>query len=179
MHLPECLPKEHELMLHLTGTSELRRKKEPNRLDLVLICRSVGCNVCTAMSTCTCRRTACKRPLCRWPNLAQASERTASNDKNPRRSRPPRRTQQCPRRYLLRDPHHLLHQEQSREPQPRASPANTPPISNLKSLIGIVHAPCFMFRNGDFLRGPGGKSGSTPGAKLWAPSRGLSKIVAL
>ena len=50
------------------------------------------------MSPCKCCRRACKRPLCRWPNLAQASERTGSNDKNPRRSRPPRRTQQCPHR---------------------------------------------------------------------------------
>ena len=74
--------------------------RKNNRLYLVLICRSVGCNVCTAMSTCTCRRTACKRPLCRWPNLAQASERSGSNDKNTRRSRPPRRTQQCPRTSL-------------------------------------------------------------------------------
>ena len=122
------------------------------------------------MPTRKCCGRARKRPLCRWPNLAKACERTGSNDKNPRRSRPPRRTQQCPRRYLLRDPHHLLHQEQSREPQPRASPANTPPFSKLKSLIGIVHAPCFMFRNQICSCGPGGKSGSLPDADIWALS---------
>jgi hypothetical protein len=48
------------------------------------------------MPTCKCCRRACKRPLCRWRNLAQAIERTGSNDENSRRSRPPRRTQQCP-----------------------------------------------------------------------------------
>ena len=122
------------------------------------------------MSPCKCCRRACKRPLCRWPNLAQASECTGSTDKNPRRSRPPRRTQQCPHRCLLRDPHPLLHQEQSRKPQPRASPANTPPFSNLKSLTGIVHAPCFMFRNQICSCGPGGKSGSLPDADIWALS---------
>ena len=95
------------------------------------------------MSTCTCRRTACKRPLCRWHNLAQASKRTGSNDRNPRGSRPPRRTQQCPRRCLLRDPHHLLHQEQAREPQPRAVPANTPPF--FKPEVSHWHRSCSLF----------------------------------
>ena len=36
---PPRLLKEHELMFDLTGTSELReKKKEPIRLDLLLIC---------------------------------------------------------------------------------------------------------------------------------------------
>ncbi len=41
---------------------------------------------------------------------------------------------------------------------------------NLNSLIGIVYAPCFVFRNENCLGCPGGKSGSPPGAKLWAPN---------
>ena len=130
-------------MLDLTGTSELREKNEPKRLDLVLICTSVDCNLRTAMSTGKCCRAACKRPLCRWPNLAQASERTSSNDKNPRHSRPPRRTRQCPRRYLPRDPHYLLHQETSREPQPRASPANAHPF--FKPEFSHWHRSCSLF----------------------------------
>ena len=82
------------------------------------------------MSTCKCCRAACKRPLCRWPNLALASERTGLNKTNSRHSRPPRRTQQCPRRCLPRDPQHPLHQERSREPQPRVS-------------IACLHTPHF------------------------------------
>jgi hypothetical protein len=35
---PPRVLKEHELMFDLTGTSELRKKKEPKRLDLLLIC---------------------------------------------------------------------------------------------------------------------------------------------
>ena len=157
-------------MLDLTGTSELREKKEPKRLDLVLICTSVDCNLCTAMSTGKCCRAACKRPLCRWPNLAQASERTGSNDKNPRRSRPPRRTQQCPRRCLLRDPHHLLHQEQSREPQPRASPANAHPF--FKPEFSHWHRSCSLFHvsKSDLSGWPGRQKWLTPGAELWAPN---------
>ena len=43
-------------------------------------------------------------------------------------------------------------------------------FSNLNSLIGIVHASCFMFRNRNFPGGPGGKSGSPPDAEPWAPT---------
>ena len=39
---PPRVLKEHELMFDLTGTSELRKKKEPKRLDLVLICTKCG-----------------------------------------------------------------------------------------------------------------------------------------
>ena len=42
--------------------------------------------------------------------------------------------------------------------------------ANLNSLIGIVYSPCFVFRNENCPGGPGGKSGSPPGAKLWAPN---------
>ena len=35
---PPRVLKEHELMFDLTGTSELREKKGPIRLDLLLIC---------------------------------------------------------------------------------------------------------------------------------------------
>ncbi len=61
-------------------------------------------------------------------------------------------------------------------------PTHTP-SSNLNSLIGIVHAPCFMFRNRNFPGGPGGKSGSPPDAEPWAPNprpvedRGLAIFV--
>ena len=142
-------------MLDLTGTSELREKNEPKRLDLVLICTSVDCNLRTAMSTGKCCRAACKRPLCRWPNLALASERTGLNKTNSRHSRPPRRTQQCPRRCLPRDPQHPLHPEQSREPQRRASIAclYAPRFSHLNFLVGVVHVSFFMIRSRNFLGG--------------------------
>jgi hypothetical protein len=142
-------------MLDLTRSSELRGKNKPKRLDIVLICTSVDCNLCTAMSTCKCCRAACKRPLCRWPNLALASERTGVSKTNARHSRPPRRTQQCPRRCLPQDPQHPLHQEQSREPQPRASIAclHTPHFSLLDYLVGVVHVSFVMFRYRNFLGG--------------------------
>ena len=147
------------------------------------MCTSVDCNLRTAMSTGKCCRAACKRPLCRWPNLAQASERTSSNDKNSRHSRPPRRTRQCPRRDLPWDPHYLLHQEQSREPQPRASPANAHPF--FKPEFSHWPRSCSLFHvsKSEFPGGPGGKSGSPPDAELWAPNprpvedRGLAIFV--
>ena len=139
---PPRMFQEHELMLDLTGSSELR-ENEPKRLDLVLICTSVDCNLCTAMSTCKCCRAACKRPMCRWPNLELASERTGLNKTNSRHSRPPRRTRQCPRRDLPWDPHYLLHQEQSREPQPRASLAKAHPF--FKPEFSHWHRSCSLF----------------------------------
>ena len=116
----------------------------------------------------------------RWPNLAQASERTSSNDKNSRRSCPPRRTRQCPRRYLPRDPHYLLHQETSREPQPRASPANAhpffkPEFLSLASFMLLVS--CFEIGIARVARAA--KVAHPPMPIFGLQTRGLSKILAL
>ena len=132
------------------------------------MCTSVDCNLRTAMSTGKCCRAACKQPLCRWPNLAQASKRTSSNDKNSRPSCPPRRTRQCPRRYLLGILIiSCIRKHRGNHSQGHRLPTHTP-FSNLNS--GIVHAPCFMFRNRNCPGGPGGKSGSPPDAEPWAPN---------
>ena len=149
-------------MLHLTGTSELR-EKESKRLDLVQICTSVGCNVCTAMPTCKCCRRACKRPLCRWPNLAQASERTGSNDENSRRSRSPRRTQQCSRRCLPRDPHHPLHQNNRwSHSQGHRLPTHSP---FFKPEFSHWHRSCSLFH---FSKS---ECSGWPGRQKWLTSR--------
>ena len=172
-------------MLDLTGTSELRGKNEPKRLDLVLICTSVDCNLRTAMSTGKCCRAACKRPLCRWPNLAQHRPANAPA--------PTTKIPVAPALLVGLGNVHVvislgiliissIRNNRGSHSQEHRLPTHTP-FSNLNSLIGIVHAPCFMFRNRNFPGGPGGKSGSPPDAEPWAPNprpvedRGLAIFV--
>ena len=157
-------------MLHLTGTSELRGK-ESKRLDLVQMCTKVGCNFSE-------HPFLGKRYPC--PSVLRNAEIKRHVKHSPEPVQPRLKSYQVVRfctslSLSVRAIVSTLGRGVGRGKGLQATCVSlfflqATCSANLNSLIGIVYAPCFVFRNENCPGGPGGKSGSPPGAKLWAPN---------
>ena len=123
------------------------------------------------MPTCKWCGRACNRPLCRWPNLAQAREHPGSNDETSRRSRPP-----C---LGLSSVHVVVFLEILTIPSIKNnrwshSQGHRLPTHLLffKPEFSHWHRSCFLFHvsKSDLSGYPGGQKWLTPGAELSAPN---------